>query len=103
MTLVLANVAVRLAKRLIHYPDKLNWVCCDLDKTTRPPNAYFHPNVWLPVDKVPLGVMQGIEVSDVQLDRSQPNQMHAATIVEPDTVLTGEKGRIGWHYQRIAL
>ncbi len=48
-----------LAKRLIHYPDKLNWVCCDLGKTTRLPNVYFHPSVWLPVDKVPLGVMKG--------------------------------------------
>ena len=39
-----------------------------------------------------------IEVSDVNLDRSLPSRMHAPTIVEPDTILTGQADRIGWYH-----
>ncbi|MBI9016665.1 MAG: LamG domain-containing protein [Phycisphaerae bacterium] len=39
-----------------------------------------------------------IEVSDVYLDRSKPEQKHAATIVEPDTILKNQKNRIGWYH-----
>ncbi len=37
-----------------------------------------------------------IEISDIMLDRSQPNGQHAPTVVEPDTLLTGLPNRIGW-------
>jgi hypothetical protein len=39
-----------------------------------------------------------LEVSDVHLDRSKPNQKHAPTIVEPDTVLRNQPDRIGWYH-----
>jgi Domain of unknown function (DUF5703)/Glycosyl hydrolase family 95 catalytic domain len=43
-----------------------------------------------------------IEVSDVMLDASkEKDRQHAPTIVEPDTVLEKQSGRIGWyHYNR---
>jgi hypothetical protein len=42
--------------------------------------------------------LPGIECSDVMTDRSKPKNMHAPTIVEPDTVLTGLEDRIGWYH-----
>lgn len=42
--------------------------------------------------------LPSLETSDVYLDRSKPNSMHAPTIVEPDVVLTGQQGRIGWFH-----
>ncbi len=42
--------------------------------------------------------LPNIEVSDVHLDRSKPNSMHAPTVVEPDVVLTNQQGRIGWYH-----
>ncbi len=45
--------------------------------------------------------LPSLEVSDVLFDRSKPGHMHAPTIVEPDTVLTGQSGRIGWYHRNI--
>jgi lysophospholipase L1-like esterase len=42
--------------------------------------------------------LPSIEASDVMMDRSKPNDMHAPTIVEPDTILTGLTDRIGWYH-----
>ncbi len=42
--------------------------------------------------------LPSIEVSDVYLDRSKPDQKHAPTIVEPDTVLKNQRDRIGWYH-----
>lgn len=42
--------------------------------------------------------LPSIETSDVMLDRARPKNMHAPTIVEPDTILTGLSGRIGWYH-----
>jgi hypothetical protein len=42
--------------------------------------------------------LPSIECSDVLMDRSKPNDMHAPTIVEPDTILTGLTDRIGWYH-----
>lgn len=42
--------------------------------------------------------LPSIETSDVYLDRSKPNSMHAPTIVEPDVVLSDQKERIGWYH-----
>ncbi|MBV7331838.1 hypothetical protein KFU94_27140 [Chloroflexi bacterium TSY] len=39
-----------------------------------------------------------IEISDIMLDRSQPNHQHAPTVVEPDTLLTQQPNRIGWYH-----
>ena len=39
-----------------------------------------------------------IEVSDVHFDHGLPGNQHFPTIVEPDTVLTGQEGRIGWYH-----
>ncbi len=39
-----------------------------------------------------------IEVSDVHYDHDVPGNKHFPTVVEPDTVLTGRDGRIGWYH-----
>jgi len=45
--------------------------------------------------------LPSIECSDVNLDRSKPNQKHAPTIVEPDTVIENLTGRIGWYHHNV--
>ena len=45
--------------------------------------------------------LPGIECSDVLLDRSKPDQQHAPTVVEPDTVLANQAGRIGWYHHNV--
>lgn len=45
--------------------------------------------------------LPGIECSDVMLDRSKSDQQHAPTIVEPDTVLRDQVGRIGWYHHNV--
>lgn len=42
--------------------------------------------------------LPSIEASDVMLDRSRPRNMHAPTIIEPDTLLTGLTDRVGWYH-----
>ncbi len=42
--------------------------------------------------------LPSIEVSDVMLDHTRPDQKHGSTIVEPDTLLTGLRDRIGWYH-----
>lgn len=42
--------------------------------------------------------LPSIEVSDVMTDRSRPRNMHAPTVVEPDTILTDIVGSIGWYH-----
>ncbi|HQH74246.1 MAG TPA: DUF5703 domain-containing protein, partial [bacterium] len=42
--------------------------------------------------------LPSIEVSDIMLDHTQPDQKHGPTVVEPDTVLTGLTDRIGWYH-----
>jgi alpha-L-fucosidase 2 len=42
--------------------------------------------------------LPSIEASDVMMDRSKPNSMHAPTIVEPDTIMSGLTDRIGWYH-----
>ncbi len=45
--------------------------------------------------------LPSIEVSDVYLQRGKPGSKHAPTIVEPDSVLKNQHGRIGWyHYNK---
>jgi hypothetical protein len=45
--------------------------------------------------------LPSIEVSDVNLDRSKPDQQRSPTIVEPDTVLEGLTDRIGWYHHNV--
>ncbi len=45
--------------------------------------------------------LPSIEVSDVNCDRSKPDQKHAPTIVEPDTVLESLTERIGWYHHNV--
>ena len=42
--------------------------------------------------------LPSIEVSDVLLDRSNPDGWREPTVVEPDTVLSEQTGRIGWYH-----
>ncbi len=43
-------------------------------------------------------LLPSVEVSDVMLDRSRPEGVHGPTVVEPDRVMSGQKGRIGWYH-----
>ncbi len=43
--------------------------------------------------------LSSIEASDVNYDTSQPNNMHAPTVVEPDTVLTNLTEGVGWYHR----
>ena len=45
--------------------------------------------------------LPSIEISDTMYDRSKPNDMHAPTVVEPDTLLANLQGRIGWYHHNI--
>ena len=40
-----------------------------------------------------------IEVSDVHFDQALPDKKHFPTVVEPDTVLSAQAGRIGWYHR----
>jgi hypothetical protein len=42
-----------------------------------------------------------IEISDTMYDRSKPDNQHAPTVVEPDTVIGAMSGRIGWFHYNI--
>ena len=44
-------------------------------------------------------VLPSIEVSDVMVDGSKPGGQHEPTVVEPDTVLSDQAGRIGWYHR----
>jgi len=45
--------------------------------------------------------LPSLECSDVMLDRSKPGQKHGPTVVEPDTVLANQTGRIGWYHRNV--
>ena len=45
--------------------------------------------------------LPSIEVSDVQIDRSQPGGKHGPTIVEPDTLIDHLTDRIGWYHHNV--
>lgn len=45
--------------------------------------------------------LPSIECSDVLTDRSKPGNMHAPTVVEPDTVVTGLGDRVAWYHRNI--
>ncbi len=48
--------------------------------------------------------LPSIEVSDVHLDRSKPDQKYAPTVVEPDTILRDLGDRIGWlHHNKKSI
>lgn len=42
-----------------------------------------------------------LEVSDIMLNRSKPRHKEEPTFIEPDTVLSGQKNRIGWYHHNI--
>lgn len=42
--------------------------------------------------------LPSIEISDIWFDQNSPNSQREPTIVEPDTVLTGQANRIGWYH-----
>ncbi len=42
--------------------------------------------------------LPSLEVSDVHFDHDVPGNKHFPTVVEPDTVLTGQDGRVGWFH-----
>lgn len=45
--------------------------------------------------------LPAIEVSDVLLDRSSPEGWREPTVVEPDTLLKDQPGRIGWYHHNV--
>ncbi|MCP5537859.1 MAG: hypothetical protein H7A51_16700 [Akkermansiaceae bacterium] len=42
-----------------------------------------------------------VECSDVMMDRAKPRNMHAPTVVEPDTIIPALTNRIGWYHHNI--
>lgn len=42
--------------------------------------------------------LPSVEVSDIMTDRSKPDGQHEPTIVEPDSIVTGQSDRIGWYH-----
>ena len=42
--------------------------------------------------------LPSLEVSDVHFDHDVPGNKHFPTVVEPDTALTGQEGRVGWYH-----
>ncbi|MHB8522953.1 MAG: DUF5703 domain-containing protein [Limisphaerales bacterium] len=42
-----------------------------------------------------------VQVSDVLLNRKLPNNQQAPMVLEPDTVLTGQRARVGWFHHNI--
>ncbi|MBE0537116.1 MAG: hypothetical protein IH624_15755, partial [Phycisphaerae bacterium] len=42
--------------------------------------------------------LASLMLSDIHWDNARADKKHAATIVEPDTVLKGQTGRIGWYH-----
>jgi hypothetical protein len=42
-----------------------------------------------------------VQCSDVMNEPGKPQSKHAPTILEPDTLLTGQRDRIGWHHHNI--
>ena len=45
--------------------------------------------------------LKSLEVSDVMLDRSRPDQRHVPVFVEPDVVLANLPDEIGWYHNNI--
>lgn len=43
--------------------------------------------------------LSGVDVSDVLCDRRKPGAQSAPTIVQPDTILAGLTGRVGWYHR----
>jgi len=42
-----------------------------------------------------------LQTSDILLNRRLPNQQQASMMIEPDTVLTGRRNRIGWYHHNV--
>ena len=42
-----------------------------------------------------------VQCSDVMNEPGKPQSKHAPTILEPDTLLTGQRDRIGWFHHNI--
>jgi hypothetical protein len=45
--------------------------------------------------------LRDLQVSDVLLNRRLPTGQQAPLVIEPDTVLTGQRDRIGWYHHNI--
>jgi hypothetical protein len=45
--------------------------------------------------------MAELQCSDVMFEHGQPQNKHAATLLEPDTLLTGQHDRIGWYHHNL--
>ncbi len=65
----------------------------NIDATT-PIAATAHIELW----RTEREELEELQVSDIMLDRSRPDQKHAATIIEPDTVLQDRPDWIGWYH-----
>ena len=42
-----------------------------------------------------------LQVSDVLMNRKQPDQRQVTMVIEPDTVLSGQRDRVGWYHHNI--
>ena len=59
-----------------------------------PVTATAHIELW----RTEREELEELQISDVMLDRDRPDQKHAPTIIEPDTVLEDLPDWIGWHH-----
>jgi len=97
-----ATIEVRLGEgkkniRLLVWVDANNPVIHVLAKGREPFEAKASIELWRqkPYE------LPTIEVSDVHFDHDVPGNKYFPTIVEPDTLLTGEVDRIGWFHHNI--
>lgn len=65
--------------------------------STVPVTAAAHIELWRTAPQE----LQELQISDIMLDRTRPDQKRAATIVEPDTVLREPPDWIGWFHHNV--
>jgi hypothetical protein len=81
--------------RIRLWVDADNPVICVTADSATPTEATAFVEVW----RTNECEMAEVQCSDVMNEPGKPQNKHAPTILEPDTLLTGQHGRVGWfHY-----
>jgi len=66
-------------------------------ESTRPLEATAYVELW----RTNQFELAEVQCSDVMNEPGKPQSKHAPTIIEPDTVLTGQRDRVGWFHHNI--
>jgi hypothetical protein len=77
--------------------DANNPVICVTADSATPTEATAFVEVW----RTNECEMAEVQCSDVMNEPGKPQSKHAPTILEPDTLLTGQQGRVGWFHHNI--